>query len=132
MHNFNKGTSDRKGIALLIVLSSILIVTLLANAILSVVLNQSRITRHMVNRIQGYYAAHMGIVYAFERLRAGWPSPPATFYINQNNCSFSPDCIIEPLLPVSINNVTITIVQNGTGRYDITSKANYSYSAPNP
>ncbi|MFH1397027.1 MAG: hypothetical protein ABIH27_00560 [Candidatus Omnitrophota bacterium] len=131
MLNFNKGTSERKGLALLIVLSAILIVTLLAGAILSVILNQSRITRHKVNRMQGYYAAHMGIVYAFERLRAGW-SPPATFYINPNNCSFSPNCIIEPILPVSINNVTITFVQNGTGRYDITSKADYSYNAPNP
>jgi len=60
---------DKKAAALLIVLGIILVVTVLVNVVLQIMLNQSKLSQHQVARIQAYYAANAGIVYAFEKLR---------------------------------------------------------------
>jgi len=63
------------------VLATIMIVVVLANVILAIISNQSRITRHEVGRVQAYYAAQAGLVYAMEKLRNGtWT------YTGTNSC----------------------------------------------
>jgi len=64
------------------VLVIILVVIALAQGVLSIILNQSRLTHHNVSRIGAYYAAMAGVNYALDRLRnndPNWiPASPST------------------------------------------------------
>ncbi len=61
------------------VLATVIVVVLLASAILTATLSQSRLTHHQASRIQAYYAAQAGMVYAYEQLRQGtWNSGSCT------------------------------------------------------
>ena len=64
----------KSGIILFIALMTLLIVVLLANVVLSLMSSQSRITQHQIGRIQAFYAAQAGMVYALEMLRKGTAS----------------------------------------------------------
>lgn len=79
---------DKKGVALFMVLATILIVVVLANVVLNIAASQSRLTHHEVSRIQAYYAAQAGMVYALEKLRNGtWNSgscPVNTCYVTDS------------------------------------------------
>jgi len=94
---------NKSGIALLMVLAIILLVMALAQGVLSIILNQSRITHHKVSRIQAYYAALAGAKLAFERLRTGvW---------NANSCSNNVPCLHPDLaFPISIVNRQVSII----------------------
>ena len=118
-----KNTESRKGIALLLALTTVLIVTLLANVILSVALSQSRLTHHKASRIQAHYAAMAGINYALEKLRLGndvnWFIPPPNYTLGLCRNLTVPQCggvgsIIEPDLPGSIQYVEIRVAAKGT------------------
>lgn len=64
----------RKGVAMFMVLATILIVVVLANVALTIVSNQGRLTRHEVGRIQAYYAAKAGLEYTMMKIKVGdWP-----------------------------------------------------------
>ncbi len=64
----------RKGVAMFMVLATILIVVVLANVALTIVANQGRLTRHEVGRIQAYYAAQAGLEYTMMKIKVGdWP-----------------------------------------------------------
>lgn len=66
---------DKNGVALFMVLATILIVVVLANVALTIVSNQGRLTRHEVGRIQAYYSAQAGLQYTMAKIRVGiWPS----------------------------------------------------------
>lgn len=73
---------NKKGIALLAVLVTLLVVVALANVIMNITLSQSRLTLHKVSRIQAYYASTAGVNYALDKLRLGndaaWQIPTAT------------------------------------------------------
>jgi Tfp pilus assembly protein PilX len=66
-----KSKSARRGVALFIVLGTILIVVILANVVLNIILSQSRLTHHQISRIRAYYAGLAGMNYALEQLRTG-------------------------------------------------------------
>lgn len=66
----SKAINNKKGIVLFIVLGTLLIVVALAAVILDIINSQSRFTHHQASRIQAYYAAQAGMVYATERLRS--------------------------------------------------------------
>lgn len=70
---------NKKGVVLVIVLGTLLVVVSLATVILSIILSQARLTHHQTSRIQAYYATQAGMNYALEKLRLGdvnWiPSP---------------------------------------------------------
>jgi Tfp pilus assembly protein PilX len=69
---YNKLTGfAKKGIALFMVLGTLLVVTILAFIMLNIILSHSRLTQHQVGRIQAYYAAQAGMNYALEMLRTG-------------------------------------------------------------
>jgi len=67
---------NKKGVAIFMVLATIMIVVVLANVVLAIISNQSRLTRHEVNRIQAYYSAQAALVYTLEKIRmtGGWPA----------------------------------------------------------
>ena len=80
---------NKKGVAIFMVLATIMIVVVLANVVLAIISNQSRITRHEVGRVQAYYAAQAGLVYAMEKLRNGsWT------YVGTNSCPNGTPCTI--------------------------------------
>jgi len=72
--------SNNKGIALLAVLVILLVVATLADAIMFIMLNQSRLTLHKMNRTRAYYAAMAGINLAYENLRTN------SWLYNTNYC----------------------------------------------
>lgn len=102
----------KKGIALYLALSMILMSIILANVILSIILSQSRLTQHQLGRIQAYYAAWAGVNYAIDSLRQGtWPMPGSGSSYTRNLCNgcTNPGDVDEPDLPSAIQNVLITI-----------------------
>jgi len=79
---------NNKGVVMVMVLGTILVVVILANVILTIILNQTRLTRHQIDRIRAYYAATAAMNYTIEMLRAGtWPLPVgANVYACLNGC----------------------------------------------
>ena len=67
----NSRLKQKKGVALFMVLGVVIIVTILANIILSMMLSHGRFTQHQVGRIQAYYASLAGINLALEKIRNG-------------------------------------------------------------
>jgi len=101
---------NNNGVALFLVLGTMLIVIVLAGIILSIISSQSRLTHHQVSRIQAYYAAQSGMVYAFDQLRRGTPGWSATVASTHNlpTDSALPKSIVQP--------ITIEIIPaGGTG-----------------
>ncbi len=82
---------NKSGIALFIVLATILVILLLGEITLKFMASQNRFTHESVNRIQAYYAVKAGMNYALEMLRLGTWSFPA-------NCAAPAGCVI-PTLP---------------------------------
>lgn len=127
---------DKKGLALFFVLSMLLITTILANIVLTIISNQSRLTHHKVSRIQAYYATQAGVNYALEKLRlnndACWPA--AGSYTRQICRSGCLGCDINDAdLPNSIEEVNIFVDNPNTGpnntrRINVT--AVYTYTNP--
>jgi len=81
----------QKGIVLVLVLATILIVVLLGIAVLNIISSQSRLTHHQLSRIQAYYANRAAINYAIERLRIGGP-PAVGGWVAGTNCQFGSPC----------------------------------------
>jgi len=66
----------KKGVALFMVLATVLISVILAGVVLNIITSQNRLTQHKVDHIRAYYAAQAGMVYAIEMLRKGsWTYP---------------------------------------------------------
>lgn len=68
---------QNKGVVLLFVLGTILITVILANVVLRIMLNQSRLTHHQISRIRAYYADLAGMNLALEKIRLGDWGPAA-------------------------------------------------------
>lgn len=104
IYNKLKGFA-KKGIALVMVLGTLLVVVILAVIILNIILSHSRLTQHQVGRIQAYYAAMAGINYALEQLRTGnWPAGNYTWTFDAGD--FRPSSIVT-------NSISITIMSAG-------------------
>jgi len=95
---------NNKGVAMIMVLGTILVVVVLANVILAIILSQSRLTRHQIGRIQAYYAAMAGINYTLEQLRTGTWNAGETHAINFAAGDFYPSSLVG-------NSVTVVITQ---------------------
>lgn len=65
------GSRSNKGVVLFIVIANVFVVMLLASIILIIMKNNSRLSQKKINRIKAYYGASAGMIYAFDRLRAG-------------------------------------------------------------
>ncbi|MDP2923161.1 MAG: hypothetical protein Q8O30_05505 [Candidatus Omnitrophota bacterium] len=130
---------NKSAVALFVVLGTLLIVVILANVVLSFIFSQSRLTHHQVSRIQASYAAQAGMNYALDRLRTGnWtmPSPSYTRYLCRG-CTGAGN-IDEPDLPLSVQNVTITVANssvsgcNPPGNALVCINATANYTSPTP
>ena len=82
----------QKGVILLIVLATILVVVLLSGAILSIVSNQAKLTQHGINRIKAIYAAKAAMNYTQVMLAkggaTGWTATSGvTKYACLGNCT---------------------------------------------
>ena len=129
---------NNTGVILFVVIGVILVVGVLANVLLRIISNQSRLTHHQVSRIQAQYAAKAGVVYALDKLRrnddASWP---AVGTITKRMCRqiIGPNClsadIIEDALPSSIQYVDIYVDNPGSGVSNtrkVSATANYLYT----
>lgn len=80
----------KTGIALFLVLGTILIVTILANLIVNLYYSNSRLTYHQTSRTKAYYATQAAINYAINRLQQGdanWTNPAgSTHTFCRNGC----------------------------------------------
>jgi Tfp pilus assembly protein PilX len=109
-----KSKSARRGVALFIVLGTILVVVILANVVLSIILSHSRLTHHQIGRIRAHYAGLAGMNYALEQLRTGTWSPPNNYCIGNStagHCGGSPD-VNDPDMPYEVR---INITASGSG-----------------
>jgi Tfp pilus assembly protein PilX len=82
--------SSKKGMILFIVIGLVMIVAILTTVILGIIANHSRLTHHMVSRVQAQYAAKAGLVYALEMLRTGtWTYSPTNSCPSPTGCEVS-------------------------------------------
>jgi Tfp pilus assembly protein PilX len=120
-----KANTKEKGVVLAIVLSTIFIVIILANILMTIISSQSRLTHHKVSRIQAYYAGQAAMNYAFEQIRTGlWPIPPdtsGTYTLCNSGCTVN-DTDIP--FPVSIN----ISVPDANGIRTVSLTSTYTYT----
>lgn len=104
----------KKGLAFFMVLALIIMASILAAVILSLIQNQHRLTLHQISRIQAYYASLGAVNFAFDKIRIGdanWPIPASDATYTHNlcrGCSAVGD-INEPDLPMSVQSVAIVV-----------------------
>lgn len=102
--------TNKKGVVLVIVLGTILVTVLLANALIRLISSQSRLTHHQLSRIQAYYASKAAVTYAQEQLRsAAW--------VAGTNCTAGAPCnaanvglnLANDFRPASITGISLII-----------------------
>ncbi len=114
---------NKKGVVLIIVLTTVLIAAILANVILGFILSHYRFTHHQSSRIQAYYASLAGMNLAQEKLRIGaWTTTPA----GQPYTLCSSGCTVND--PDMRYKVTITISAPVNGLRTLGLKTTYTYT----
>ncbi len=133
-----KANASEKGVILLIVLGTVLIVTILAAVILGLTTSQSRLTLYQVSRTKAYYAVKGMMNYSLEMLRKGtWTADAAVNkYACFGNCAAlgvpSPDYTIPADTDMPPWNILVTIhpldqaLSNTVTQIDI--KTDYTYN----
>ncbi len=111
--------NKKRGIALYLVIGTLIIVAILAKVILTVVLSQLQVSRHNVARIQAYYAAQGGMNYAFENLRTGnwtWTSctSAAPCDVTDINLPYPPITTLNASTPAAIQQFRVIFCPSGT------------------
>jgi len=122
-------SNHKKGVVLLIVLGTLLVVASLVAVILSLILSHARHTHHQTSRIQAYYAAQAGMNLALEQLRVGPPTgwTTGTYHLCKSGCS-SPDINDWDIpYPVTITIYGLGTSIDGVGRR-ITITTTYTYT----
>ncbi|MDD2679841.1 MAG: hypothetical protein PHO03_03445 [Candidatus Omnitrophica bacterium] len=126
-----KHNAAEKGVVLLIVLATLLVVIILAGVILNLISNQTRLTTHQVSRIRAYYATKGIMNYTLDMLRQGTWVPHAT----DKRYACHRDCtglgVAEPTYTIPIDtdipyNILVTIYPLNTLYAD-----NIAYTALN-
>jgi len=105
----------KKGIALLMVLGTLLVVTILAFIMLNIMLNHSRLTQHQVGRIQAYYAAYAGMNYALEMLRTGVWTVGNSYAWTFDVGDFRPASIVNNSVLITIKPIGSNPAPEGVG-----------------
>ncbi|MGE5197018.1 MAG: hypothetical protein ACM3IL_00730 [Deltaproteobacteria bacterium] len=126
----------KSGMALYMVLASLLIALILSGIILNIILSQARISYHQVSRVQAFYAAQAGCNYAIEKLRLGddalcWPNTGA-YTVSMVRTGGSGCDVLEPDLPPSVQQVQIDVDATGGANNPIriSTTATYTYNMP--
>jgi len=119
----HKSRFKKKGVVLLIVIGTLLVVASLAAVILSLILSHARLTYHQTSRIRAYYAAFAGMNLARENLRTGtWAT--GAYTLCNSGCTVN-DGDIPYSASISIGAMGTSI--DGIGR-KITITSNYTYT----
>ncbi|MCK9595173.1 MAG: hypothetical protein PHH68_01205 [Candidatus Omnitrophica bacterium] len=137
-------TTNRKGIALYLVLAVILVVVILSNVILNLISNQSQLTYKQTRRIQAFYAAKAGIQLAIASLQKNNPNwatgtgnsftrvicRQATGVFPCTTANLVSPNMTDMEFPVSINYIQITVgpYNSSLGRRQINATVNYTAS----
>ncbi len=118
---------NRKGVVLLLLLGTLLITTSLAGIATYIVVTQSRLSQHQINRIKAYYAALAGINLAMEKLRVGaWGTTVGVPYTLCNNTG----CDAYDY-DIPFDGVSITISDpDAAGLRTINANVTYTYTTP--
>lgn len=125
-----KDKKAQKGVVLLIVLATVLIVVLLAGIVLNITSSQSRLTHHQVSRIRAYYAGKGMMNYVLEKMRTdpNWAPGAENKYACYRGCvdSVTADpLLLMPSLDADIP-YKIQVTIKPSGQIDI--KTDYSYT----
>jgi hypothetical protein len=88
---------SQKGMALFIVLGTILVVVILANVMLTIMLSHFRLTHHQLSRIRAYYSAIAGMNMAFDNLRTGLWLPGNSYILNDPDIPYPVTITIGPV-----------------------------------
>ena len=119
----HKSRFKKKGVVLLIVICTLLVVASLASVILSLILSHARLTYHQTSRIRAYYAVLAGMNLAAEKLRTGtWTT--GSYTLCNSSCTVN-DGDIPYSVSISIGALGTSI--DGVGR-KITISTDYTYT----
>ena len=120
---FHIFSNHKKGVVLLIVLGTLLVVASLATVMLSLILSHARLTYHQTSRIQAYYATLAGMNLARENLRNGtWTT--GSYTLCKSGCTVNDSDIPYS---VAINIAALGTSIDGVGR-SITVTSTYTYT----
>ena len=112
---------NNKAVALILVISLVLIVSVIATVAMKLVTSQAFFVSHQVHRLQAYYAGQAAIAFMYERLRTGQ-------YVAGTNCQpVSGGCASDMDLsnfPTSIQQVVLFIDDS---TYPVTIRAQVDY-----
>lgn len=115
----------QRGVALFLVLGTILIVALLSSVILSIVLNQTRLAYHQITRVKAYYATLAAMNLAVDKLQSGaWGNGLYTFgkcSPNWTGCNDTNDPDIGYKVDINITDGV------APGSHNISLHVNYTY-----
>ena len=118
-----KPSFNERGVALYLVLMTVLIVAILSGVILTIILSQVRLSYHQIGRTRAYYAALAAMNLAFDRLNSQtWGTGLYTFgkcSPNWTGCNVN-----DADIPYRVN---ISIGDNLSGRRQINLTVNYTY-----
>lgn len=102
------------------VLGTILIIVVLANVVLTIILSQTRLTRHQIARIQAYYAAYAAMNLTFDQLRQNlWTT--GAYSLCRAGCTVN-----DPDIPYRVA-ITVGPLNLVTGLRTITLATDYFY-----
>jgi hypothetical protein len=96
---------EERGVVLILVLATLLVILILSNIILSIISSQARLSHHQVSRIQAYYAAQAASFLAAERLRTGLWSYPANCQFASGGCNIGSEFTGD--FPGTINSLNV-------------------------
>lgn len=119
-----KPSFRERGVALYLVLMTVLIVAVLAGVILTIILSQARLSYHQIGRTRAYYAALAGMNLAMENLRLGkWDT--GSYAIGRCCTAIcSENCTCDFDIPYCVN---ITIVAANATSRQINLSVDYTY-----
>jgi hypothetical protein len=97
-----------------------MIVTALSQVVLTIILNQARLTHHQVSKIQAYYATLAAMNLARESLRLGYWAT-GTYTLCASGCTVN-----DPNIPYRVT-ITIGGANAATGVRQIALSTDYTY-----
>jgi Tfp pilus assembly protein PilX len=125
-----RAAQAHRGVALYIVVGTIMTVAALAFVISKLIVTQSRITQHQVNRTRAYYALVAGMNLAIDRIRKGSWTAGNTYTLSNVGTPTIRDADIPYPVSIAIANAPAvgTPVSGVPGAVVITLSTDYSYT----
>lgn len=104
---------NKRGVLLLIVITTIVVAIVLSNVILNIMLSQGRLTTYELHRIQAKYACMAGINWGYQNLiTENWARPSV------GNCDRRSLTDSDTTFPSSINSIDVYIASPGAACFN--------------